>query len=84
MIRISDSTSGAPEGSVAETYASLLLLSRVDFIAKLKDGQFSDIQGFCKAVQISAKGGRTELENRLVEYKDKHDARQERTMPLRN
>ena len=65
-----------------ESYASLLLLSRVDFIEKLKSGQFTDIQGFCKAVQVSAKGGRSELESRLLDYKDKHDARADAFVPI--
>ena len=39
------------------------------------DGHFTDIQGFKKAVHVFAKYGRMELESRLVEFKDKHDAR---------
>ena len=53
----------------------MLSLSRIEFADKLKTGNFTDVQSFCKAVQVSAKGARTELENRLLEYKDKHDSR---------
>ena len=53
----------------------MLLLSRSDLIEKLKVGHFTEIQAFCKAIQVSAKGARTELERRLLEYKDQHDAR---------
>ena len=30
---------------------------------------FTDIQGFCKALSISARGSRAELESRLFQYK---------------
>ena len=58
-----------------ESYASMLLLSKVEFIEKLKSGTFTNVQSFCKAMQISAKGGRTKLESRLIDYKDNHDNR---------
>ena len=34
------------------SYASILLFSEMEFGAKLNDGQFVDLQGFCKAVSI--------------------------------
>ena len=73
VTRLSDSTSVVSD--MTETHASLLLLPRTEFIEKLKVTHFTEIQGFCKAIQISAKGARTELESRLLEYKDHHDAR---------
>ena len=73
VTRLSDSTTVVSD--MTETHASLLLLSRTEFIEKLKAEHFTEIQGFCKAVQISAKGARTELESHLMEYKDHHDAR---------
>ena len=57
------------------SYASMLMLSKIEFAAKLKDGQFVDLHGFCKAVSISAKGSRTELEKRLLAYKEVYDSR---------
>ena len=47
----------------------------VDFIAKLKDAQFIDPQGFCKAASASAKGSRAVFEFRPVEYKDTLDCK---------
>ena len=73
MNRLNDSTSVVSD--MTETHASLLLRPRTEFVDKVKVGHFTEIQGFCKAVQISAKGGRTELGSRLLEYKDHHDAR---------
>ena len=73
VTRLSESA-GIAEPSV-HTYVSLLALTRLEFIDRLKHGKFTDIQGFCKAVDVSAKGARTELESRLLEYKDHHDAR---------
>ena len=58
------------------SYASILLLSKVEFAAKLKDCQFVDLQGFCKAVSISAKGSRNELEARLLAFKDDYDSKE--------
>ena len=60
----------------------LVLLSHVEFAEKLKSCQFTDIQSFYKAVQVSAKGARTELESRLLEYKDKHDARLDESVSI--
>ena len=58
------------------SYASILLLSNLEFAAKLKDCQFVDLHGFCKAVSISAKGSRNELEARLLAFKDDHDSKE--------
>ena len=73
VTRLSDSTSGVSD--MTDMYASMLSLPRTEFIEKLKVGHFLEIQGFCKAIKISAKGARTELECRLMEYKEQHDAR---------
>ena len=53
----------------------MMLLSKANFIEKLKSELFTDVQSFRKAVQVLAKGGRSELESRLIEYKDNHDNR---------
>ena len=62
--------------AMQDTYASILSLPRDAFVDKLKSGQFADIQGFCKAVFISAKGSRAELESRLHEFKDAQESKE--------
>ena len=54
--------------SQGESYESLMLLPRAEFADKLKGGTYVDLQGFCKVVQVSAKGSRDELAGRLIAF----------------
>ena len=47
-----------------------MLLPRASFAEKLKTGSYVDLHGFCKVVQVSAKGSRDDLEARLIAYHD--------------
>ena len=44
VTRLSDSANGAPD--IADMYASMSALPANQFAVNLKDGQFTDIQGF--------------------------------------
>ena len=54
--------------SQGESYESLMRLPRAVFAEKVKGGTYVDLQGFCKVVQVSAKGSRDDLEGRLIAF----------------
>ena len=64
----------AAEQAGVQVFDGLLKLPLAEFKIQLPVGQYSDIQGFCKHVGISAKGSKIELEARLLEHKNKLDA----------
>ena len=64
----------AAEQAGVQVFDGLLKLPLAEFKIQLPVGQYSDIQGFCKHVGISAKGSKVELEARLLEHKNKLDA----------
>ena len=50
------------------SYEAILALPWDEFVSTLAQGDYSDIQSFCKHLGLTAKGARAELERRITEH----------------
>ena len=66
---------GMAIASNASSYDELLGLSLEDFPLNVEHASYSDMRGLCKQLGIFANGTKDEIESRLINYKEKTDAR---------